>query len=139
MATPVTALSEPTRLALGRFDQAPARALQRAEIELARLLLEYGPPGALRYLELAERFLRGAADATELAEARQECWAYAGSLACGCSLADAETSAAFLAALDSSPASHTVRALAEQAERVLRAGVGEGRMLEALAKTPHVY
>jgi hypothetical protein len=131
-------LSEPAQQALAQRGGASPQTLARLELALAELLIEHGPPGARAHLELAARFLEGGATAGELAEARQECWAYAGSLACGCSAADSATSAAFLAVLDASP--HTLESLTEQVERALRSGVSEERVLAVLmGKVPQGY
>lgn len=132
-------LPEPAERALARHAGASAGAIQRLELALAELLVEHGPPGARGHLDLARRFVDGDAAAAELSEARQECWAYAGSLACGCSAADSATSAAFLAVLDASAAAHTLASLREQTERALRAGVSEGRVVEALGDLPRGY
>lgn len=131
--------SEPVQQALARHAEASPGVIQRLELELASLNLEHGPPGARQHLELAARFLDGAASAADLAEARQECWLYAGSLACGCSAADSATSAAFLAVLDGRAAAHTSESLAEQVERALRAGASVARVLEVLGKSPQSY
>jgi hypothetical protein len=133
----VNALPEPAERALAELASAPPQVLARLELGLAQLLVEHGPPGARAHLELAARFLDGGATAGELEEARQECWLYAGSLACGCSAADSATAAAFLAILDASP--HTLASLTEQAQRALRAGVSEEQVLAVLTKLPRRY
>jgi hypothetical protein len=121
---------EPAFPPLAALGAASAPTLARLELALAELLLEHGPPGARAHLELAARFLDGRATAEELADARQECWAHAGALACGCSAADSATAAAFLAVLDASP--RTLQSLAEQIQRALRGGVSEAQVLELL-------
>ncbi len=131
--------SQSVQQALARHATATAGEIQQLELGLAELHLEHGPPGARQHLDLAARFLAGEASPADLAEARQECWAHAGSLACGCSAADSATSAAFLAVLDASAAAHTSASLSEQVERALRAGVSEASVLQVLGKSPQGY
>jgi hypothetical protein len=104
------------------------------ELGLAALLLEHAPVGGRQQLELAERYLAGQADLAELRSAQQDCWSYVGSLACGCSVADSASGAAFLACLNGDAGAHTALALAEQAERALRAGASEAQVLAALRR-----
>ncbi len=109
------------------------RAVHQKQVELARLLIEHGPPQARQQLELAEAFLSGKASAAELKSAQQDCWTHVGSLACGCSPAESASGAAFLSCLDAEPAAHTPQALSEQVERTLRAGGSEQAVLAVLA------
>jgi hypothetical protein len=96
-------------------------------------LLGHAPPGAEQQLELAAAFLHGNASAQALKSAQQDCWTQVGSLACGCSVADSASGAAFLACLESDPSAHTPAALAEQVTRALRAGVAESSIVALLA------
>jgi hypothetical protein len=90
--------------------------------------------GAEQQLELAAAFLRGAASARDLKSAQQDCWSYVGSLACGCSVADSASGAAFLACLEGDPSAHSPAALAEQVTRALRAGASDSAVLAVLAR-----
>jgi hypothetical protein len=103
------------------------------ELRLAALLLEHAPAEGREQLELAERFLAGRASLAELRSAQQDCWSHVGSLACGCSVADSASGAAFLACLNGDPSSHSAPALVEQVERALRAGASEEQVLAVLA------
>lgn len=110
-----------------------SRVVHQLEIELSRLLLEHAPPGAEQQLELAAAFLQGTASVRALKSAQQDCWTHVGSLACGCSVADSASGAAFLACLESDSSAHTPAALAEQVTRALRAGIAESAILAVLA------
>lgn len=103
------------------------------ELRLATLLLDQAPVAAREQLELAQGYLAGHVTSAELRSAQQDCWTYVGSLACGCSVADSASGAAFLACLNSDEGAHTPWALAEQVERALRAGASEAQVLAALA------
>jgi hypothetical protein len=118
--------------ALQSLERLDPRQIQRVEIELAELIIPHAPPGAPAQLELARALIEGRGSVSALREARQECWAYAGSLACGCSTADSASSQAMLACLDPDPAAHHVQSLIEQTERILRCGVAEERVLAVL-------
>lgn len=104
-----------------------------AQIELARLVLDRAPPAASSQLELATAFLLGRVHAEELRDARQDCWTYVGSLACGCSLADSASAHAIMTCLETDTAAHTATSLREQAERVQSCGATEAQILGALA------
>jgi hypothetical protein len=125
----------PTRIeeALSLHAQASSPSVHALEIELARLLTSHGPPGAEQQLELARAFLDGAASAADLKSAQQDCWTHVGSLACGCSVADSASGAAFLACLEAGSEAHSLAALSEQVTRALRAGVSETDVLAVLA------
>ncbi len=110
------------------------REVHSLQIRLARLLLQHGPPAVAEQLRLAEAFLLGEVSAAELRGAEQDLWTYVGSLACGCSVADSASGAAFLVCLAAETSSHTPAALAEQAERALRAGAPEQAVLAVLAR-----
>jgi hypothetical protein len=120
--------------ALALHAQASAAAVHAMELRLATLLLEHAPAGGREQLELAERYLAGQADLVALRSAQQDCWSYVGSLACGCSVADSASGAAFLACLNGDESSHTPLALGEQAERALRAGASEAQVLAVLRR-----
>lgn len=109
-----------------------ARQVHRLEIELAELVLPHAPPGAPAQLELGRALIEGRGSLSALREARQDCWAYAGSLACGCSTADSASAHAILACLEPDEAAHDAESLAEQVKRILRCGVVEERILAVL-------
>ncbi|HEY6078337.1 MAG TPA: hypothetical protein VIW29_06015 [Polyangiaceae bacterium] len=95
-------------------------------------MVDWAPPGSAQQLALAQRFLDGEKLEPELAEAKQECWTYVGSLACGCSLTDSASAHVLLVCLETTPDSHHLGALTEQVERVLRCGVPLAQVLTAL-------
>jgi hypothetical protein len=130
----VTLITPSVQEALTLHAQASSSAVHELELRLAALLLEHAPVGGREQLELAERYLAGQADLAELRSAQQDCWSYVGSLACGCSVADSASGAAFLACLNGDAGAHTALALAEQAERALRAGVSEEQVLAVLTR-----
>jgi hypothetical protein len=130
VATTPVAIEE----ALALHVAASSRVVHELELGLARLLLAHAPPGARQQLELAEAFLRGEASARDLKSAQQDCWTYVGSLACGCSVADSASGAAFLACLEADSTAHTPAALGEQVTRALRAGIAESAILAVLAR-----
>jgi hypothetical protein len=135
----VTQWSPAIEEALSLHATTPPRAVHERELLLARLLLAHGPAGAQQILQLARDFLDGLATAEELRSAQQDCWAYVGSVACACSVADSAAGAAFLACLESDGAAHTPAALAEQARRALQAGVAELEVLAVLAQRVGSY
>jgi hypothetical protein len=106
--------------------------VHRLQLRLAELLLSHAPPGATGQLELALGFVEGRADASALHEARQDCWTYVGSLACGCSVADSASAHAIMVCLETDPTAHSPAALAEQVERSLRCGASEADVLGVL-------
>jgi len=118
--------------ALQSLESLDPRQIHRVEIELAELVIPHAPPGAPAQLELGRALIEGRGSLSALREARQECWVYAGSLACGCSTADSASSQAILACLDPDPAAHHARSLSEQTERIVRCGVAEDRVLAVL-------
>ncbi len=97
-------------------------------------MLEQAPPGAAGQLALALAFIEGRAAAAELLDARQDCWTSVGSLACGCSVADSASAHAIMTCLETDAAAHSPATLAEQAERILRCGVAEARIVAVLAE-----
>jgi hypothetical protein len=125
--------------ALSLHPASDARSIHVLEVGLARLLLAHAPAAAQQQLELAAEFLRGAAAARDLKSAQQDCWSYVGSLACGCSVADSASGAAFLACLDPEPSAHTRAALAEQVARAIRAGASEDAILAVLGAVEAEY
>jgi hypothetical protein len=129
----VTVITPSVQEALALHAPASSNAVHELELRLAALLLEHAPVGSREQLELAGRYLAGQADSDELRSAQQDCWTYVGSLACGCSVADSASGAAFLACLNGDASAHTASALAEQAERALRAGATEAQVLAVLA------
>jgi hypothetical protein len=116
-----------------RYERARPRALHRSKIALARLVASEAPPQALQQLELAAEYVRGNASAEELARARQDSWAYIGSLACYCSVSDSASSQAILNCLESDDGAHTLTSLIEHSQLVVECGVSEDRIVEALA------
>jgi hypothetical protein len=102
------------------------------QVGLAELVLSQAPPAALGQLELAKAFIEGRADAAALRDARQDCWSYVGSLACGCSVSDSASAHAIMTCLESDRSAHEPAALVEQVERVLRCGVSEPHIIAVL-------
>ena len=125
-------VSPALRAAVQRYEHASPRALPRVKISLARLVLGEASPQAVQQLELAEHYLSGSASAQELREARADAWAYVGSLACHCSITDSASSTAVLSCLESDEGAHGLASLLEQTERVLRCGVPEASVANAL-------
>lgn len=109
----------------------PAR-VHRLQVGLAELVLGQAPPMAAGQLDLARAFIEGRADAAALRDARQDCWSYVGSLACGCSISDSASAHAVMTCLETDPAAHTPESLAEQAERIARCGVSEAHIIAVL-------
>ncbi len=122
----------PSLEAEARRAAANAENLHRLKLELAKLVLSQASPSAVNQLHLVERFLEGQASAAELADARQDAWAYVGSLACYCSPTDSASAQAVLSCLETGPAAHTGDSLLEQVERVLLCGISERALLEVL-------
>jgi hypothetical protein len=120
--------------AVARRASPGGRAVHRTQIELAKLILGNGPPGAIHHLELAERFLAHAASAAELAEAQRDIWAHTSSVACGCSVADSASAQLILNCLAPNELEHTKAALREHVTRVLECGVSEEAVLRVLAE-----
>lgn len=120
------------RARLAAFGAASPSAIHRLQVGLAHLALEQAPPAASGQLTLALAFIEGRATAAELIDARQDCWTYVGSLACGCSIADSASAHSIMTCLETDAASHSPAALAEQAERILRCGVDEARVVAVL-------
>jgi hypothetical protein len=125
-------LSPEIRAALGAHARAPVVEVHRLQIALARLVLEQAPSAAASQLTLAQAFLESRASAAELKDARQDCWAYVGSLACGCSASDSASAHAVMICLETDDAAHASAALVEQVERVLRCGALELGILSVL-------
>jgi|SRR4051812_40591581 len=117
---------------LAAFGASLPEAIHRLQVGLARLVLDQAPPAAAGQLTLALAFIEGRAAASELSCARQDCWTYVGSLACGCSIADSASAHSIMTCLETDAAAHSVTALAEQAGRILRCGVDEARILAVL-------
>ena len=88
MPPETSGLSADIEAAVRAHATADARAIQRLELGLAELVCELGPPGSRQHLALVAQHLDGVDVAHELREARQDCWTYQGSQACGCSAAD---------------------------------------------------
>lgn len=127
-------LPQPVSEALSPFYGASPRAVHRAKVELAKLVLAEAPPQAVRQLELAERFLSGEANDAELATEKTEVWTYIGSLACYCTVSDSASAQAVLSCLESEDRHHTIESLFEQIERVSRCRVDAARMMAALKR-----
>lgn len=132
MAEHSSLFSGELRAALGRFSGASAAEVHRLQLGLARLLLGQAPPSAAAQLELALGFIEGRIPAEALHEARQDCWTYVGSLACGCSVADSASAHAIMTCLETDAAAHSPTALSEQLERALRCGASEPDLLRVL-------
>ncbi len=133
MTEAVLQLSGSIPAALAARTDAPPAEVHRLQVGLARLVLAHAPLAAAAQLELAVAFIEGRAVAAELHEAKQECWAYVGSLACGCSVADSASAHAVLSCLEAAPGAHSAAALAEQVSKVLRCGASETSILRVLA------
>jgi hypothetical protein len=132
MPDDATRLSPQLRAALGALGEASAQAVHRLQVGLAELVLEQGPPEAASQLALARAFIEGQAAASQLNDARQDCWTYVGSLACGCSVADSASAHCIMTCLETDEAAHAPAALSEQVERVLRCGVAEASVASVL-------
>lgn len=113
---------------------ADGRTIQRLELGLAELVVELGPPGSREHLALVARHLAGEDVARELSEARQDCWSYQGSQACGCTPADAAAAQAMMVCSEPDARAHDRASLTEQVSRVLRCGVAGERVLAVLAR-----
>jgi hypothetical protein len=133
MPAPPPVLSLPLRAALGRFSAATAAQVHRLQLGLAELLLAHAPPAASAQLALALGFIEGRVPAQALHEARQDCWTYVGSLACGCSVADSASAHAVMICLETDDAAHSPDGLSEQLERALRCGATEAELLRLLS------
>jgi hypothetical protein len=129
MSAPSSGLSPEILAALASFATASAGTVHRLQVGLAQLVLEQAPPAAPAQLELALAFIEERASPGAMHDAKQDCWTYVGSLACGCSIADSASAHAIMTCLETDEAAHTLSALSEQAERVLRCGVAESRIL----------
>jgi len=114
------------------FAEVSPSTLHRLKLDLAKLVMLQAPPSAQNQLALAERFLEGGASAEALSDARQDAWAYIGSLACYCSATDSASAQAVLSCLESDAAAHTPQSLREQLERVLRCGVAQPAIARVL-------
>jgi hypothetical protein len=125
-------LSPELRAALERFAGATAAQVHRLQLGLAELLLAHAPPSASGQLGLALGFIEGRVPAEALHEARQDCWTYVGSLACGCSVADSASAHAIMTCLETDAAAHSPDGLSEQLERALRCGAMEADLLHVL-------
>jgi hypothetical protein len=132
MPAPFAALSPDLHVALGRFAAATPVQVHRLQLGLAHLLLGHAPPAAAEQLALALGFIEGRVPAGALHEARQDCWTYVGSLACGCSLADSASAHAVMTCLETDDGAHSPDGLAEQLERALRCGATEPDLLRVL-------
>jgi len=117
------------------FAAASASTLHRIKLELAKLVIGQAPPSAQNQLALAERFLEGHASAGALGDARQDAWAYIGSLACYCSAIDSASAQAVLSCLESEASAHTPLSLREQLERVLRSGIAPPAIARVLEQS----
>ena len=132
MAHGTPPLSAEITAALAVHADATPATLQRLQVGLARLVLPQAPPAATFQLDLALAFIEGRASAADLKEAKQDCWTYVGSLACGCSVADSASAHAILSCLEADAAAHTPAVLAEQVHKVLRCGVEQSTILALL-------
>lgn len=128
-------LSSGLLVALGRFSGSTPAQVHRVQLAVARLLLAHAAPQASEQLALALGFIDGHVSADALRDARQDCWTYVGSLACGCSVADSASAHAIMACLETNDAAHSPEALAEQVERARRCGATETELLDVLRTT----
>ena len=122
------------RSELSRFSGATVRQVHRLQLSLARLVLGQAPPSAEPQLELALGFIEGRVEGAALHEARQDCWTYVGSLACGCSIADSASAHAIMTCLETDDTAHSPASLAEQVERSLRCGATDAEVLTVLRR-----
>ncbi len=125
-------LSTQIRARIAALASGSPAAIHRLQVGLARLVLSQAPAAGSGQLDLALAFIEGRASAEDLHDARQDCWTYVGSLACGCSLADSASAHALMCCLETDEQRHSGSALAEQVERVLQCGAGEGAVLAVL-------
>jgi hypothetical protein len=132
MPSDLPLLSPRLKAELGRFSSATVEQVHRLQLSLARLVLDQAPPGAIGQLDLALGFVEGRVSATALHEARQDCWTYVGSLACGCSIADSASAHAIMTCLETDDSAHAQSGLLEQVERTLRCGATEAAVLGVL-------
>ena len=132
MADGAFGLSPRISLALDARPHAEPAAVHRLQVGLAGLVSAQASPAAPEQLALASAFIEGRAQPEALLDAQQDCWAYVGSLACGCSLADSASAHAILTCLDTRAEAHSAAALREQVERVLRCGASEAAVLAIL-------
>ena len=132
MPSDLPLLSPLMQAELGRFSSATVEQVHRLQLGLAHLVLDQAPPGAIGQLVLAQGFVDGRVSAAALHEARQDCWTYVGSLACGCSIADSASAHAIMTCLETDDSAHVPGGLAEQVERCLRCGATEAAVLGAL-------
>jgi len=132
MPSDLPLLSPPLKAELGRFSSATVAQVHRLQLGLAQLVLEQAPPGAVGQWQLALGFVEGRVPAAALHEARQDCWTYVGSLACGCSIADSASAHAIMTCLETDDSAHAPGGLAEQVERSLRCGATEAAVLGVL-------
>ena len=132
MASDFPLLSTRLEAELARFSSATVAEIHRLQLGLALLVLDQAPPGAVGHLALAHEVVAGRGSAAALHEARQDCWTYVGSLACGCSIADSASAHAIMTCLETDDSAHTPRGLSEQVERCLRCGADEAAVLSVL-------
>jgi hypothetical protein len=125
-------LSPELQAALAALGAVSWRTVHLLQVGLAELVLEQAPAIAASQLALARAFIEGQLAAWELNEARQDCWTYVGSLACGCSAADSASAHCILTCLETDDAAHTPAVLSEQVARVLRCGVAEAHVVRVL-------
>jgi hypothetical protein len=118
--------------ALRRHERATPHTLHRLKLALAKLVASTASPSAQNQLGLVERFLEGRALAAELSDAKQDAWAYIGSLACYCSRTDSASAQAVLSCLEADDAAHTFASLREQAARVAACGIESAALIPAL-------
>lgn len=135
MSSDLPLLSPLLKTELGRFSSATVEQIHRLQLALAILVLDQAPPGAEGSLQLARGFLDGRVPAAALHEARQDCWTYVGSLACGCSIADSASAHAIMTCLETDDSAHVPSGLSEQVERSLRCGATEAAVLDVLRLT----
>jgi hypothetical protein len=132
MASDLPLLSPLLKAELGRFSSATVQEIHRLQLGLAHLVLDQAPPGAGAQLALAQGFVEGRVSRAALHEARQDCWTYVGSLACGCSITDSASAHAIMTCLEADDSAHGPGGLCEQVERCLRCGAPEAAVLGVL-------
>jgi hypothetical protein len=136
MADASAGLSSEIRARLAALSGATPAHVHRLQVGLAWLVLSQAPPAASGQLDLAVAFIEGRATSAELRDAKQDCWTYVGSLACGCTISDSASAHAVMSCLETDEAAHASAALAEQAHQVLRCGASETAILHVLESLP---
>jgi hypothetical protein len=109
-----------------------SRQIHHTKLSVAQLLRPQLAPTLTTGLDVAERYLGGRAGEAELREARQDTWAFVTGMACGVTPSDSGAAHVVLTCLEARPEAHTRASLIEEVERLVRLGVPETALLEAL-------